>query len=265
MTPPAGSRPWSGRPTPRPATPTPSTARSTPSPRPAGCSPPITTTPPPAGWTRPTSTRPAAAATQNTHYINAPTPARVPAVSDSSVRIGYDYDADGHTTAVHYPDGTTTAATYKDTGQLATSTDITGAVTSYSYNPAGDLTGATQTRGDTNDSLDRVATITRGNGVRTAITYTDANQVKTQTTTAANGTTLQTSSYSYDAHGNLHSRTDQTPAAPGAARRRGPAKTLMRGQAARRQEPSSGGDTRSRGATPSRGDAAGAAPKPGGG
>src|SRR5204862_5088619 len=110
------------------------------------------------------------------------------------------------------------------------SSDTTGAATTHTYTPAGDLAGPTQTRGAdplasvgySYDALDRVQTITRGNGVKTALTYTDANQAKTETTTAANGTTLQTSAYSYDAHGNLHSRTDQTLTPPGARRRHGP-------------------------------------------
>jgi RHS repeat-associated protein len=183
-------------------------------------------------------------ATQKTHYDHDPHTGRVTAVFDPDHpgdRIGYDYDADGHIIAVHYPDGTTTAARYKDTGQLDTSTDITGAVTSYSYDAAGDLKAATQTRGGATlasvaydyDALDRVATITRANGVKTAITYTDANQVKTETTTAPDGTPLSTSAYTYDAHGNLHSRTDQTPAATGAAKPRGTAKPRSAGKPGR--------------------------------
>jgi RHS repeat-associated protein len=186
-------------------------------------------------------TTPGGGGTQKTQYEYDPDTGRLTAVLDPDQpadRIGYEHDADGHTTAVHYPDGTTTTASYNDSGQLAAATDITGATTRYTYNAAGDLTGAVQTRdGGTSqvratlagvtydyDSLDRVKTITRGNGVKTAITYTDANQVKSESTTAANGTPLATRSYSYDAHGNLQARTDQTQAALGAGKPRGAAK-----------------------------------------
>ncbi len=143
--------------------------------------------------------------------------------------ISYDYDADGHVTAIHYPDGTSTAATYNDSGKLATSTDITGAVTTYTYNADGacgpaptDLCQAVQVRDGTTlarvsytyDPMDRVHTITRGNGVTTTVDYTDASQVKTETTSAADGTTLRTDSYTYDSHGNVATHTI-TSALPG--------------------------------------------------
>lgn len=147
--------------------------------------------------------------------------------ADPGDQISYDYDADGHTTAIHYPDGTTTAATYADTGELATSTDVTGAVTSYTYNADGkcgpsitDLCGAVQKRDGTAlatvsytyDSLDRVATIA-GGSVTTKITYTDASQVSTETTTTAGGSLLLSTSYTYDSHGNVTGRTDRAPGA----------------------------------------------------
>ena len=134
----------------------------------------------------------------------------------------YEYDADGHVTAIHYPDGTSTAASYDDNGRLATTTDITGAVTTYTYNADGncgpavtDLCTAVQKRygvimasiGYTYDSLDRVHTITRGNNVTTTLDYTDANRVRTQTTTAADGSLLRRDDYTYDSHGNIATHT----------------------------------------------------------
>jgi RHS repeat-associated protein len=125
-------------------------------------------------------------------------------------------------------------------------------VTSYTYNPrAGkpggcgpavtDLCEAVQARDGITlarvaysyDSLDRVHTITRGNGVTTTIGYTDASQVKTETTTAADGSVLRTDGYTYDSHGNVATHTITSvlpaPAAPGRnaprARAAGPATT----------------------------------------
>ena len=174
--------------------------------------------------------------TQKTAYAYDPATGLVTAVYDPdnpADKISYDYDADGHLTAIHYPDGTSVTASYTDSGRLATSTDITGATTTYGYDQAGKLTCATQTRDGATlaevayayDTLDRVTTVTRGGqacagggGVKTALTYTDANQVKTETTTAPGGTVLLSASYSYDAHGNLVSRTSQATA-PAATRR----------------------------------------------
>ena len=170
--------------------------------------------------------------TQKTGYTYDPATGQVTSVYDPAHpadAMSYDYDADGHVTAIHYPDGTSTAATYNDSGKLATSTDITGAVTTYTYNTGGacgpaptDLCQAVQARSGTTlasvsytyDPMDRVHTITRGNGVTTTIGYTDASQVKTETTTAADGTTLRTDGYTYDAHGNVatHTITSDLPA-----------------------------------------------------
>jgi RHS repeat-associated protein len=189
---------------------------------------------------------------QKTGYTYDPATGRVTSVYDrpnGADAISYDYDADGHVTAIHYPDGTSTAATYNDNGKLATTTDATGAVTTYTYNAGGacgpaatDLCQAVQARAGTTlasvsytyDSLDRVHTITRGNGVTTTIGYTDASQVKTEATTAAGGTPLRTDGYTYDSHGNLatHTITSALPA-PAQARRAGPGRG--QGQGHRKQ------------------------------
>jgi RHS repeat-associated protein len=186
-----------------------------------------------------TDVRAADGRAQDTGYTYDPATGQVKSVydpADPADAISYDYDADGHIIAVHYPDGTSTAATYDDNGQLATTTDITGAVTSYTYNSkdgcgptATDLCQAVQARDGatlasvayTYDSLNRVHTITRGNKVTTTLAYTDASQVKTETVTAADGTMLRADDYTYDAHGNVATHTISTilpaPAEPGRA------------------------------------------------
>ena len=126
-------------------------------------------------------------ARRQTGYTYDPATGRVKSVYDPAHpadAISYDYDADGHVIAMHYPDGTSTKASYDDNGRLATTTDITGAVTTYTYNADGtcgpaatDLCQAVQNRGGvtlasvayTYDPMDRVHTITRGNGVTTTI------------------------------------------------------------------------------------------------
>jgi RHS repeat-associated protein len=177
--------------------------------------------------------------TQQTGYAYYPDTGRVKSVFDPSHpddAIGYTYDADGHVIEVDYPDGTSTKASYDDNGQLATSTDITGAVTTYTYNAGGtcgpartDLCSAVQKRGGTTlasvaytyDPMDRVHTITRGNGVTTTIDYTDASQVKTETVRGADAAVLRTDGYTYDGHGNVATHTITStlpaPAAPGRA------------------------------------------------
>jgi RHS repeat-associated protein len=142
---------------------------------------------------------------------------QVATMSDGTDTISYGYDVDGHRTSVTYPDGTTTAADYNDKGQLATTTDVTGAVTTYIYDATdGTLKSATQRRGTTvvasvaytYDPLSRVATTTRGNGTVTTNTYTDQNQLASQTTKDASGRVLEVHSYTYDEHYNPATRTD---------------------------------------------------------
>ena len=138
-------------------------------------------------------------------------------MSDGTDTIAYAYDADGHRTDVYYPDGTSTSADYNDKGQLLSTTDVTGAVTSYVYDATdGTLTSATQRRGSTvlasvaytYDALSRIATTTRGNGTVTTNTYTAQNQLATQTTKDAAGRVIEAHSYTYDAHYNPATRTD---------------------------------------------------------
>ena len=142
---------------------------------------------------------------------------QVKTVTDGSATISYGYDVDGHRTSVGYPDGTTTSAGYNDKGQLVSTTDITGAVTSYVYNPAdGTLASATQKRGNTvlasvsytYDAMDRVQTTKRGNGDVTTNTYTADNRLAVQSTTDSANTVLESHAYTYDSHGNVDTRVD---------------------------------------------------------
>ena len=122
------------------------------------------------------------ALTKSYSYVPAGQPGagHVHTISDGTTTMTFGYDADAHVISRGYSDGTTTSAHYTDTGLLATTTDVTGAVTTYHYDTAGRITSATQTRGTTvlasetysYDAMSRVATITRGNGVTTTNTWT---------------------------------------------------------------------------------------------
>ncbi|GAA3611298.1 RHS repeat domain-containing protein [Microlunatus ginsengisoli] len=142
---------------------------------------------------------------------------QVKTVTDGTATISYGYDVDGHRTSVGYPDGTATSAAYNDKGQLVSSTDITGAVTSYVYNPGdGTMASATQKRGSAllasvsygYDAMDRVQTVKRGNGVVTTNTYTADNRLAVQSTTDSANKVLESHAYSYDDHGNVDTRVD---------------------------------------------------------
>ena len=223
---------------PSPVTPTPRPGRSATITQPSGTMTTYTYDPKTGGLAE-VDVKGADGRTQQTGYTYDQASGRVKTVYDPAHpadAIDYKYDADGHMIEVDYPDGTTTKAGYDDNGELATTTDITGAVTSYTYNANGtcgpartDLCSATQIRGGTTlakvaytyDSLDRVHTVTRGNGVTTTLDYTDASQVENETVKGADGTVLRTDSYTYDSHGNIATHTiNSALPAPGQATRR---------------------------------------------
>lgn len=142
---------------------------------------------------------------------------QVKTITDGSGTITYGYDVDGHRTSVTYPDKTSTQSSYNDLGQLVTSTDITGAVTTYGYDPTeGTLLTAVQKRGSATlasvtygyDTLDRVRTTTRGNGIVTTNTYTADNRLALQSTTGPTSQVLESHAYTYDDHGNVATKTD---------------------------------------------------------
>jgi YD repeat-containing protein len=137
-------------------------------------------------------------------------------ITDGTSTVTLGFDADGHVVSRSCSDGTATAAKYTDTGLLSTTTDMTGAVTSYSYDAAGRMTTATQTRGTTvlasvtytYDALSRVKTTTRVNGVTTTNTWTARNHLSSQRTTSGSGSLIEEHDYTYDSHGNVATRTD---------------------------------------------------------
>jgi RHS repeat-associated protein len=162
------------------------------------------------------------AITTSYSYVPAGQPGagHVHTISDGTTTVTLGYDADAHVITRSYSDGTTTAAHYTDTGLLDTTTDVTGAVTTYRYDTAGRMASATQTRGGTvlasetysYDAMSRVGTITRGNGVTTTNTWTGHNQLATQRTTTASGALIEAHTYTYDTHNNLATRIDTGPA-----------------------------------------------------
>ena len=145
---------------------------------------------------------------------------RVHTIGDGANTVTLGYDADGHVVSRGYSDGTATTAAYTDTGLLATTTDVTGAVTTYHYDSTARMTSATQTRGDvtlaevtyTYDAMSRILTTTRGNGITTTNTWTPRNQLNTQRTTNQSGSVIEDHGYTYDTHGNVATRTDTVPA-----------------------------------------------------
>src|SRR5262249_36693907 len=76
----------------------------------------------------------------------------------------------------------------------------------------------------TYDGLSRLSTITRGNGLTTANTYTPNNLLATEITTNGSGKQVEAHSYRYDSHHNLISKTDVTaePASSGKVCHAGP-------------------------------------------
>ncbi|WP_033822054.1 RHS repeat domain-containing protein, partial [Kitasatospora sp. MBT63] len=61
----------------------------------------------------------------------------------------YEYDADGNTTAVTYPDGPRLTQAFDQAGRLTHTTDAAGATTLYTYaKNTGQLESAVQTSAD---------------------------------------------------------------------------------------------------------------------
>jgi RHS repeat-associated protein len=141
----------------------------------------------------------------------------------------YGYNAAGHLSTVNTPAGAGGTLTDKyqgDTGvscgakkgELCSSTDGNGHVTSYGYDAAGNLTKVTPPAplGATTivpDGLGRPSTVTDGKGQTTAYTYDGADRITqiryggATTCQPSGGNCIQ---YAYDGQGNLISRTDQT-------------------------------------------------------
>ncbi len=129
----------------------------------------------------------------------------VHSVTNESGTITYGYDADRNRTSVTYPDGSTGSATTTSTTVCCnTSTDVTGAVTTFTYYPDASMQSAVQVRGGvtlasvsyTYDGLGRIKTTTRGNGLVTTNTYTPNNLLATEITVDGSGNQVEAHSYS---------------------------------------------------------------------
>ncbi|MFF7183377.1 RHS repeat-associated core domain-containing protein [Streptomyces sp. NPDC008121] len=181
--------------------------------------------------------------TERTGYSYDPHTGAVTAVfspddADGS-RISYAYDADGNVTSVTYPDGKSVRQEYGGAGQLQKATDTAGLATFYTYNPDGTLNTAVQHERDDQDSpvkasvaytydgLGRITKTDRGNGVTTQTEFTDAHQVKRETTTRG-GEVISEAAYTYDSHSNVTARTDTRPAAGEGGTPGGPVTTTTR-------------------------------------
>ena len=142
----------------------------------------------------------------------------VKSMTNESGTITYGYDADRNRTSVSYPDGSTASSDYLDNGLLHTSTDVTGAVTTFTYYPDASMQSAVQVRGGvtlasvsyTYDGLQRIKTTTRGNKLVTTNTYTPNNLLASEITVDGSGNQVEAHSYAYDNHHLLTRKTDTT-------------------------------------------------------
>jgi RHS repeat-associated protein len=158
----------------------------------------------------PNSITEASGAADGLTYNNAAQPYLPAAVTDPEGHtLNMTYNAKGNLATVSGADSGTTQTpvnlTYNANGTVATSTDGDQNVTTYTYNPLGQLTTVTPpaplgTTTLTYDSEGRVQTGTDGNGNTTTYAYDGDDRVKTQTVTGPNGTS--SFSYTYDGNGN---------------------------------------------------------------
>ncbi len=177
-----------------------------------------------------TTARPKTGPTSSVTYTYVPAgqpgAGQVQTETDGTSTMTLGYDADRHLVSRAYSDGTATSAAYSDNGLLASTADVTGAVTTYTPDNLGRVGTATQKRGGTTlasvtytyDGMSRVLTTTRSNGVTTTNAWTPRNQLSSERTTTASKTLVEEHSYTYDDHGNVTVRIDTTPAASGSPR-----------------------------------------------
>jgi RHS repeat-associated protein len=114
----------------------------------------------------------------------------------------YGYDIRGHQTVITYTDGTTLLQGFNATGQIITSTDQAGKITTYNYYPNGHLYYVTnplnQTTTYTYDGVGNLLTMTDANNHTITNTYDALNRL--QQKTWANNTSFEI--FSYDKVGN---------------------------------------------------------------
>ena len=132
---------------------------------------------------------------------------RSASAQDTTYRTSYTYDANGNVLTTTDPLGRVTTNTYTDgqnfpvcaaagTGQapaglIASTKTPSGAITSYTYDAAGD-----------------VCTVTNADGLVTAMTYDGLGRLLTKTVTSDSFPAGLTTSYTYTAFGNIASTTE---------------------------------------------------------
>jgi RHS repeat-associated protein len=116
------------------------------------------------------------------------------------------YDSNGNRLSATRPSGLVQRWTYNTDGTIATSTTPAG-TTSFSYNPAGDLTATTdpdnRTRTISYDAAGNATSVTDSGGHTTSYTYDAAGHRLTETTPLGSVTTV-----TYDRDGHVLSTTD---------------------------------------------------------
>jgi RHS repeat-associated protein len=150
---------------------------------------------------------------------------RLTQLSDgNSAATTYSYDATNRLTSRTLPNGVVSSYSYDDLDRLTRLQQVKGTTTvadaQYQYNSASDITQIvepTQTRNFTYDSIDRLTAVT--NPTQTVESYT-YDGVGNRTASHISSTysyqsfnkvvTIGSNSYSYDANGNLTSKTDSS-------------------------------------------------------
>ncbi len=130
--------------------------------------------------------------------------------------IAYSYYPDGKVKQVTYPDGKALKYTYNIDGKLASRTDALGHTTSFVYEAKTDhnpglLKSVTIDAQNAvtydYDSLGRLLDKTRANGIKTHYTYYNDATVKNITTFSAKGVLLISTSYTYNIHHKILTKT----------------------------------------------------------
>lgn len=119
----------------------------------------------------------------------------------SGAQTTFAYDANGNQTQVAYPNGVTENATYNGAGQVTQiqATNSAGTVlTSFGYN---------YTNPTTSTATNQIYSVTNAAGDTTAYQYDPLNRLAQATQTNASGTVLNSYSWTYDANGNMLSKT----------------------------------------------------------